>query len=178
MSAGEFSVVVGSVVCGAESEEEEQPANARVPSSRPVTQVRGSLILYTVVAVQPEARSSVYQRRHYRSPGIPKLRLRCPVCRTQAQTLWLVVWKVTCATGLGARDEFIAEYDTTGRLVRFYNTPESYDRYNLAIMYGPTEDIREPDTTWWQANQPLVRKRLAELAARLYGDQASSDTAQ
>ena len=79
-------------------------------------------------------------------------------------------WKVTCETGLGARDEFITEYDTAGRLVRFYNMPESYDRYDLAIMYGPTKDIREPDTTWWQANQPLVRKRLGELAARLYGN--------
>lgn len=87
-------------------------------------------------------------------------------------------WKVTCATGLGVHDEFITEYDAAGRLVRFYNTPESYERYDLAITYGPTEDIREPDTAWWRANQPLVRKRLAELAARLYGEQASSDTAQ
>ena len=79
-------------------------------------------------------------------------------------------WKVTCETSLGARNEFITEYDTSGRLVRFYNTPESYDRYDLAIVYGPTKDIREPDTTWWQENQPLVSKRLAELAARLYGD--------
>ena len=77
-------------------------------------------------------------------------------------------WKVACETG--ARDEFVTEYDTAGRLVRFYSTPESYDRYDLAIVYGPTEDIREPDTTWWQANQQLVSKRLAELAARLYGD--------
>lgn len=85
-------------------------------------------------------------------------------------------WKVTCETSLGARDEFVAEYDTDGRLVRFYSTPRSYSEYDLAIMYGPTEDIREPDTAWWQANQPLVRKRLAERAARLYDDQASSGT--
>jgi hypothetical protein len=79
-------------------------------------------------------------------------------------------WKVTCATGLGVLDEFITEYDTDGRLVRFYSTPESCICYDLAIVYGPNEDVREPDTTWWQANQPLVSKRLAELAARLYGD--------
>jgi hypothetical protein len=61
--AGEFSVsagsvVVGLVVCGVESEEEEQLAKARALRSRPLTKVRESFTLNTVQAGQMLSRNT------------------------------------------------------------------------------------------------------------------------
>jgi len=52
VTAGELAEVVGSVSCDAESEEEEQLAKARALRSRPLTKVRESFILNTVLAEQ------------------------------------------------------------------------------------------------------------------------------
>ena len=56
--AGELAVVAGSVVCGSESEEEEQLAKARELRSRPLTKVRESLILDTVQVDQLLSRNT------------------------------------------------------------------------------------------------------------------------
>ena len=83
-------------------------------------------------------------------------------------------WQLKCATGLGVLDTFIAEFDPSGRLVRLHDGQGTdAPMYELTITYGTGGDIEKPDTSWWDANQDLVRERLERLAETVFSDETA-----
>jgi 8-oxo-dGTP pyrophosphatase MutT (NUDIX family) len=79
-------------------------------------------------------------------------------------------WQIKCETSLATVDEFIVEFDSSGRLVRFANPEEFVDGYQLVITYGPVPDVEKPDLSWWEENQSLVRERIDVMVSKVWSE--------
>jgi hypothetical protein len=79
-------------------------------------------------------------------------------------------WSVRCETGLAVVDEFVVEFDASGRLVRFGSPAEYVDGYQIVVTYGTVPNIEKPDISWWEKNQDLVRERIAYMVSKVWSE--------